>query len=163
MLKSDDEAFRLWSGALSSGVPFVAAFCEDPKLVLARVRSVLQPVFEVGRSDWPSLEKWEMLLPEFFVAACANPESEADSEAWLSWWRNLDPTQQADALDRKPWTLAGWLYWFEPHNRTWRWLGAGLNDNTLFVELASDQWPTASGALVWLLRACGATNIMIPD
>lgn len=81
-------------------------------------------------------------MPEWFVAACS-PERTAEKTSW---------------------TLADWLYWMEPDERQWFWWDAridGEGATTVLVEVP--RWPSATGALEWLLRAAGASSVKVVD
>lgn len=58
------------------------------------------------------------------------------------------------------WSLADWLHWLEPSQREWFWWDAFLQSrNTLLERVQVNGWPTPLGALEWLLRVCGATDV----
>jgi hypothetical protein len=161
-LKPSDELIRLIDGVVVGGVPVAVAEAADPELVLDRVRSVLEVVLVNSEGDWPSLSHWEVLLPEWFVLACAPEPTAEEADRWLDWWQSLPGPQRSEAAAAKPWTLSGWLYWLEPSNRTWFWSGAGFNHNVVAVELEVDSWPSAVGSLEWLLHTAGADLVQFP-
>ena len=154
-----DELMRLRNGVVVGGVPVVVAAAANPDLLLHRVRTVLEIVLVSGQGDWPSLSGWSVLLPEWFVVACAPEQPAGAADRWLSWWQSLPEPERAQVAASRPWTLSGWLYWFEQPNRAWFWSGAGFNDEVAVVELEVESWPTAVGSLEWLLRAAGADSV----
>jgi hypothetical protein len=124
--------------------------------VLARCREVMSVVLEYQTGEWPDVEAWRRLLPDWFVEACVD-ESAEETERWLAEWRSLPPDQQAAADEGKPWSLSDWLYWLEPDEREWFWWDARVDDeNCVRVEVEVAGWPTPLGALAWLLRTAGA-------
>ena len=108
---------------------------------LLKLREVLDCVERPGEA-WPSVEQWERLLPTWFVAACAMPETEGQSE------------------NTKPWSLADWLYWMEPDQSVWRWARATQHGSAVLeVVLSVEGMPVALGAFMWLARAAGAETV----
>jgi hypothetical protein len=158
LLSPESELLRLQMATVAGGAPTIAAHCEDPALVLDRVRSVLEALLDTSIA----FDSAAANLPTRFVNSCAPFESQDDSERWLAWWRSLPADEQARAADDKPWTLEGWLFWMTPQHRTWHWLGASFDDKSLYIELEVNDWPTATGSLAWLLRASGAIQVDVP-
>jgi hypothetical protein len=133
----------------------------DAVEVLERARAVLLGVLEHSGPKWPALEEWRLLLPPWFVAACAPEMSREDAEHWLAWWRALGPAEKARAESERRWTLADWLYWLVPSERQWFWWDAEVGgDGALRVTVEVSGWPTTLGALDWLLRAAGAAEVV---
>ncbi|WP_217696733.1 hypothetical protein [Micromonospora avicenniae] len=143
---------------------------EDPARVIADAREVLTRVVE-RTGDWPAFERWPQLLPTWFVERCApeprepEPSEHLDVEAWLRQWRAMTPTERA-AVSEGPWTLSGWLYYFDPteegagDDRSWWWWHAGTDSSGGgWVEVATTGWPFGSGSLSWLIEASGGTNL----
>jgi hypothetical protein len=90
---------------------------------LARMRDVLDRVESV-RTEWPALERWEELLPEWFVRACARPMSEEEAQRWMQRWRGMSEAEQSRLSEEQPWSLPDWLYWMEPTQSVWQWARA---------------------------------------
>lgn len=110
------------------------------------------------------MEEWRAILPGWFVAACGPEMSLEDAELWLVWWRALGPEGKALAETDSRWPLADWLYWVTPSERPWYWWDAEVTgDGGLRVIVEVPGWPTALGALDWLLRACGVREIVHED
>ncbi|MFD8642617.1 hypothetical protein ACFV14_20200 [Streptomyces zaomyceticus] len=137
----------------------------DPAEVIADARTVLTRVVEQA-DDWPPSERWLQLLPAWFVQRCApEPDEPLDAEEWQRQWAAMTPQQRA-AVDAGPWTLSGWLHWFDPtgegagDDRSWWWWDAGIDaSGGGWVEVATDGWPFGSGSLSWLIEACGGTDL----
>lgn len=151
-------------GEVPGGVGTVGVLARggaDGGEVLDRSRAVLLAVLERSGPEWPTVEEWRSLLPPWFVAACGPEMSREDAERWLAWWRTLGPADRARAESERRWTLADWLYWLMPSERQWFWWDAEVGrDGTLRVTVEVPGWPTALGALDWLLRAAGAAEVV---
>lgn len=143
---------------------------ELPAQVIANARAVLTCVV-AQMSDWPTDELWPRLLPAWFIQRCApeTPEPEQrepfDMEEWLRQWRAMTPEEKA-AADQGPWTLSGWLHYFDPteegmgDDRSWSWWHAGTDESGGWVQVATTGWPFGSGSLSWLLEASGGADLV---
>jgi hypothetical protein len=132
--------------------------------VIERSRSVLRGVLTMTLDELRSPSAGALRLPVWFVAGCAPERSTEDDERWLAWWRGLDPEARARASDERPWSVGDWLYWMLPEERQWYWWDARVDRDRsarVFVEVAG--WPTATGALQWLLRVAGASSVDVSD
>lgn len=139
-------------------VAFTAAVA--PQGVLDRVREVLLIVGGPSEGEWPTLNDWRALLPEWFVGRCAPESTEEEAARWLERWRRLDPSEQATIAEHKPWELGNWLYWFEPGNRHWYWIAGTVNGpHSGRVLVEATEWPFPWGSLRWLLTASGAKSV----
>ncbi len=130
--------------------------------VIEKSKDVLRAVLSMTSDEWRSPVAGTVRLPEWFVAVCAPERSPEVDEQWLVWWRGLDPEAKARAADEKQWTLADWLYWMQPDERQWFWWDAHIDGDgvaTVLVEVLG--WPSATGALEWLLRAAGASSARV--
>ncbi|MGW2937017.1 hypothetical protein ACWDA7_35400 [Streptomyces sp. NPDC001156] len=143
---------------------------EDPARVVADARAVLTTVVE-RMADWPAFGRWPELLPGWFVQRCAPEHAEPepglsfDAGAWLRKWQSMTPEQKAD-FSKGPWTLSGWLYYFDPteegmgDDRSWWWWDAGADElGNGWVEVATTGWPFGSGSLSWLIEASGGVDL----
>ncbi|WP_406642528.1 hypothetical protein [Amycolatopsis sp. WGS_07] len=151
------------SGQVAGGVGTVDVLaCEgNGTEILSRAQAVLLTILEYSEAEWPAVEEWRALLPSWFVAACGEEMRREDAERWLTWWRTLGPADKVRAESERRWTLADWLYWLNPLERQWFWWDAKAEqDGTLRVTVEVSGWPTALGALDWLLRAAGAVEIV---
>lgn len=139
-------------------------FCTpDVQATLARAKSVLAAILEAPER-WPSTEEWASRLPAWFVSACAAEQTEAEKQAWLRWWRGLDPAARAEAEKARRWSLDDWLFYLEADERQWFWWSAAANDEHRgIVKVEVLGWPTPVGALEWLLRAAGAETVRVID
>jgi hypothetical protein len=155
------EAFTPRSGVLT--VTLRASSVMPSEDVLRRSREVLREVVAASRgSEWPSLLEWNQLLPRWFVDACGPELSREEAQAWMEEWRRLTPAEKAASEERERWSLPGWLHWFAPGDdqRQWCWLsGKAIGRDRLEVVIEVPGYPTAYGALVWLLRAAGAERV----
>ena len=137
---------------------------DDPRAVIQRAKEVLACVLE--RTDsWPADEQWPELLPASFVQRCA-PEHgpEWSAEEWLVRSQSMTPEGKA-AHARQPWTLSGWLYYFDPSeggmggDRSWWWWDAGTDEpGTGWIDVATSGLPFGTGSLYWLIEACGGID-----
>lgn len=126
--------------------------------VIARAKAVLRAV--VSMSPDELRQGWGPRLPRWFTEACSPEQTEGAVEAWLSWWRDLDPEARALAASERPWTLADWTHWMHPEERQWFWWDARVGDcDSAVVSVEIPGWPPAVGALVWLLRVAGADEV----
>lgn len=157
LLLSDDSA-----GVAGRSAIELSAYSADSADLLNRCRQVLEVVLRHGEKDWPTLPGWQQELPEWFVLACGPELSEEEEDKeWLAWWKSLPPDQQNEIEDRQPWALSEWLEWLRPSERTWYWLGAELLSRTqLTIWLDTPGSPAPIGALEWLLKASGATEVV---
>jgi hypothetical protein len=149
------------------GVVSVVASCRgDADTIAQRAREVMVTVVSQPTDQWATTsdDRWQSILPDWFVAACATPQSAEDAERWLSWWRSLPADEQPRAAQQRAWTLADWLYWLHPGERQWFWWNATIVDSdTLRVTVEVLGWPAPIGALRWLLTAAGAVDVSEPD
>ena len=128
--------------------------------VVEKAKAVLRVINERSLGSWPSDADWGRLLPSWFVERCEPVKSEAESQAWLAWWRGLSDDQMADVERNQAWTLDGWLYSLTPDQRRWFWWDAvPLTEHNFVVAVEAHEWPFPSGALGWLLRASGADRV----
>ena len=133
---------------------------EDIRMILERCRSVMLTILDNSGQRWPSVERWRQILPEWFVAACAPEPSREEAERDLARWRALSPAEQRREAREEQWTLADWLFWLEPSERQWYWWDAtAKSHDALLVTVEVPGWPAPLGALEWLLRAAGASEV----
>jgi hypothetical protein len=93
-------------------------------------------VLEPSQGEWPDLDRWRSLLPDWFVALCVEDAEVRDC-----------------VVDR--WSLRAWVYWFKPDLRHWRWWSATPEGDELKVTILVLQRPYLRGALEWLLTVAG--------
>jgi hypothetical protein len=128
---------------------------------LSRLEQVLA-IVDAHRDAWPPVEKWRVLLPQWFVESCVKPMSERDAAAWLVEWRKMTNEERMHSETTRAWSLENWLYLLEPHQRSWEWgCGIAVDLHTLEVKLCVDGWPAPLGAFAWLARASGATEVTV--
>src|SRR5205085_11603936 len=123
-------------------------------------KNVLQVVLSQSPVGWPTLDEWRRLLPDWFVEKCAPEKTKDESDRWLKWWRSLPWDEQVRVNEELRWSLADWLYWFEPKQRYWYWWDARVESPDL-IRLAVEvrEWPFPWDALKWLFRASGAESV----
>ena len=141
-------------------VDVVARSLGQADLVLQRAREVMVVVDEHSSPPWPDVGEWRQLLPKWFVDACAPERSREEMDEWLAWWRTLPPDRKAQAKDQLGWTVADWLFWMQPSERQWFWWDAHVESPELLrVVVEVPAWPAPLGALEWLLRAAGVSEV----
>ena len=125
-------------------------------VVVGRVKEVLGIV--LSNATQQSLESWKKLLPKWFVLACADEITHEEAVRR----RNL-PMEERERLAAH-WTLSAWLYWFEPEQRFWEWWDVDcISEKSFTVQILVSEHPFPSGALEWLLRAAGATEVLVSE
>lgn len=147
-----------------AGTVTVTAHTSDPHGLIARCTEVMTAVLEATTQPWPSRSEWAEILPPWFVSRCARESTPEEDAAWLAWWRGLDGERRAVEARNRPWSLSDWLYWLQPDERTWYWWQAateGLRE--VRIEVAVPGWPVPLGSLGWLLAACGADHVALPE
>ena len=133
-------------------VPLFAHCNGDAKRILELVREVLAVVLK--QPYRVSVERWRQDLPPWFVQKCAAEITHEEAQR-----RKHLPVDQRAAL-AQTWSLSGWLYWFRPGERPWRWWNAEvISPDFLRVSLSVPGIPYPSGALEWLLHCSGAMAI----
>lgn len=167
-LRLQNELRRLASGPLPNEKPdglgsvtFTISCANGAKDVLTRAKIVLSRVDDAVFAGWPANGRSKPAMPDWFVSACAQPMSSEQATQWLSWWKRLPSDEQARAEREKNWSLDDWLYWMEPDNRQWFWWDAKTSQERSLIALAVevDAWPFPWGALRWLFRAAGASDV----
>lgn len=150
-------------GVLPEGlgtVRFLAKATGHAAETLERAESVLRIVVRSSLDAWPDESEWQMLLPQWFLAACAPERTAEETELWLKRWKSLSPSRQRIESAEMRWTLRNWLYWFEPSQRQWYWWDGNVEgEDTVRVAIEVDAWPFPWGAISWLLRAAGAETV----
>ena len=141
-------------------VQFVCHTKGDSDRVVEKAKAVLTLVNEHSRKAWPNNDQWRGILPEWFLAECGPELTVEQAERQVELERHLSFEQRA-ALEREArWSAADWTYWLHPDQRLWFWWDAALvTKNDFFVAIETHEWPFPSGALKWLLRACGADTV----
>jgi hypothetical protein len=160
----DDERRRLLSGPAPGESPGGAgtitfmAWAPEPTMVLNRVREALFAVMDGSADGWPDHEEWLRLLPRWLVEAAAPERSAEDVAASVAAFRSMSAEERAVA-ETQPWALSEWLYAMQPVEREWNWWTGSVGGASARVEVAVPGSPVALGALEFLLRAAGATEI----
>jgi len=129
--------------------------------VLAKAKSVLKVVDEAVLAGWPINQQLAPKLPKWFIDRCAPQKTREEADQWHTWWKGLPPDEQTRVSNETDWSLSNWLYWLEPANRQWFWCDAKVLEDYDHIALAIkvEAWPFPWGALGWLFRAAGASDV----
>jgi hypothetical protein len=146
-MTSTSEIKRLLTGANPDenpgglGVFRFEVYCDrNAEQVLQRIKEVLQIVLSQNEDAWLDEQRIINQLPAWFIDQCAQEPVEVTSD--------------------EKWSIADWLYWFEPDNRYWFWWDAEVkNQDLIHVDIEVHEFPYPYEALLWLLRASGAKSI----
>jgi hypothetical protein len=159
-----DELRRLNTGPLADEKPggaglerFLAHRAGDAAEVLARCKEVMRIVLTQDVERWPTDEEWKFLLPDWFVAACADEDTVRQK---TQRWFELSEEERAAATASDVWSVEAFVYWFLPEERQWFWWDASILDaNTveILVQVLGDPYPW--GTLWWLSIASGAIRV----
>jgi hypothetical protein len=134
-------------------VDYTAECGNEASEVNQRIKDVIKTIIETDLSFDEPIEKWEVILPEWFIKNCSPEISKDEAEKLLSTPRGYEILESM-------WTLTGFIYWFRPEMRSWYWLSSKVkNENTLLIKVLVYGYPFASGALKWLITAAGAKDI----
>jgi hypothetical protein len=141
---------------------------EPANEVLARCREVLGCVLRSRPIDWPdnrvepwpSLERWEALLPEWFVNLCAaeTPETKLDANARRIAGLPAEIRELVDQHTAPP--LGAWIARFESF-RDWLWWDASVISASEFQVryVYFDYMSHTRWDLIWLLIAAGGWRL----
>lgn len=141
-------------------VRFVGHTTGSVQSVIDRAKELLLVVNRRSEGKWPNDNEWAQILPAWFVECCERERSQEEAEQWLKWWRSLSDEEQARIEKNQAWSLSSWTHWLTPENRLWFWWdAAATSDHDFVVAVEALDWPFPSGALQWLLRACGADSV----
>jgi hypothetical protein len=121
--------------------------------VLERCKDVLKKVVGSELSYEDSNDDWSVILPQWFIEACAKEISQEEAVRLIA-----TPSGQVFLANR--WTLKGFLYFFRSDDRSWYWWDGKVKDSdTLVVQLLVYGFPFAWEALAFLLKAAGADYV----
>jgi len=160
-LDDGPEPDELPSSSESLGLVRFDVHCtHNAEEVLSKAKEVLRRVVAQRPAGWPTLEQWIELLPEWFVRECAPEETKEEAERHMRWLRTLPWDERARISEQERWSLANWLYWFEPKQRYWYWWDDVVESPRLIrIAVQVRDWPFPWDALKWLFRACGAASV----
>lgn len=134
----------------------------NAKVVMDRLRSVLQAVVEANRMGRDDPEYLRAQLPDWFVNAFASPLTDDEAAAYVARWSSLDEEAQRQLERSQPWSFLDWQHWMSSENRPWRIVEADtVDDSQIVMRLSVEGWPVPLEALEWAVRACGATRIEV--
>ena len=162
------EFARLVQGARErDGIPgigtvrFIVKCSTNAADVLATAREAMRAISGACANGWDAAAlNWEALLPEQFVKACAADMTRSEADEWLARWQKLRPQEREHEERSRAWSLANWLHWLSPNERTWLWWDAVvLDEDFIVVSVAVEEWPFPWGALSWLFRGSGALEV----
>jgi hypothetical protein len=141
-------------------VRFVVHCPRNADKVLNRAKEVLELVLSHSTDPGMTIDKWRMLLPEWFIGMCGDELTREEADKWLLWWKALSPQEQIRVEREQAWSLSDWLYWFKPEQREWHWWDATIeNANTIRLAVIVEEWPFPWDALRWLFTASGASSL----
>jgi hypothetical protein len=114
-------------------------------------------------SLWPSLERWEEVLPEWFVNLCAAETTATKIKAYADRIAGLPP-EIRDIVDQHTAPpLSKWLEGFES-DRSWLWWDASIISACEFqVRYIVFDYLHTKRDLSWLLVASGAWRLEYDD
>lgn len=128
--------------------------------VLSRVKNILLCVLQNSIGDWPELNQWKNVLPDWFLKGFSNEMTDEEARVWLEKWRPMSPEEQARAEKEKGWSFSNWIGWFNPNERYWYWWDASVNNaSTIDLTVLSKDIPSPHGSLMWLFVVCGANSL----
>ena len=140
-MNTSDELRHLLKGvepgekAKGLGIALFKVNCPgDANNVLKRCQEVLEIVLRQDNKNWPSDDKWQILLPEWFVARCAPERTLEEEEQLLELWQKLSPEEQRIASSEEQWAISEWIYWFQPEERQWFWWDAFAESDNVFTS-----------------------------
>lgn len=184
----EDELRRLREGPTPGAQPngtfldrILAHGPGNADIILNHCREILDAILAHATDPDLSIAEWRKILPTWFVDQCQEeprgerPQTMRD-QAWQIFERQRSIKSalayirehrqefaelKAEELAHRddPWTLSAWIFWFAPQERWWWWWDAAIPDsNTLIVTVEASDYQYPAGALLWLLRAAGATS-----
>lgn len=166
------ERKRLSCAPLSSDKPtgigtvrFVVSCDSNAEFILSLAKEILLKIDQYYESDWPSLTTWKKILPKYFVDNCEPEVSKEELDKRIAYRNSLPLEKQHELLSDEKWSLDNWLYWLKLKNRTWFWWDATLlekpiRDTHFIVAVVVLEWPFPWGALKWLFKGCGASDVV---
>ena len=110
--------------------------------VLERVREVLRIVLPREAGPAPGVDEWKEALPGWFLSACVD-----------------DRELKSCVIDK--WSVRAWVHWFRPETRAWSWWDARAGADTLRIRVQVSRRPYLRGALDWLIRVAGASDLAV--
>ena len=147
-----------------AGTVTLTARTSDPHELIARCIEVMTALLEETTQPWPSPDTWAQVLPSWFVNRCAPENTPEEHSAWHARWRGLNQDRRMIEARTRPWSLSDWLHWLEPDERTWYWWHAATDGaREARIEVTVPGWPAPLGSLEWLLKACGAEYVELPE
>ncbi|WP_413507356.1 hypothetical protein [Serratia proteamaculans] len=156
--------------ATGIGIARFIVSCEsDASLVLELAKETLLIVNEHSTNEWPSIDSWKKILPSQFLNNFLPELTEAEKIEMKREWNQLPYNEKVkNAAQEEKWTLSSWLSWLEPKEREWFWWNAvlfdePLNDSHFIIEVTTLDSYFMSGALKWLFKACGASDVVSED
>ena len=113
---------------------------------------------------WPTDESLSAQLPRWFVDACATERGAAEEQRRLTAWRRMSHEEKAANARFVRWTVQEWLHWMCPEECPWTSPRVAADGrDRVRVTLEVDGWPSAHGAVDWMLRAAGADDVHSED
>lgn len=128
--------------------------------VLSLARRTLSTSLQLTKDCVFEESVWISKLPKEFVSNCADRHSQEEIESDLS----LPVDLRAEKQHWERWSVYMFMNSFRPdlEAKQWRWWNAEkVDENTIRVDVVSDDWPFPSEALRWLFRGSGASDVEI--
>lgn len=147
------------------GANFLIRCAGNATEVLELSKKVLLIVNEqYSAKEWPSDEKWRLLIPENFLKNFSREKIKKTKKGWFNFFYKIAPKKFQD----NKWTFENWIFLMEPMDRSWFWWGATVidkeeGDNYLFFTTRVLDDPFLSGTLKWLFLGAGAVEVLDED
>jgi hypothetical protein len=128
----------------------VQATSNAPDLLVSRVQTVcttMEQGISAGKSP-SDVAHWESVLPRWFLAAHAEPNTRIRPDASLEEKRQYSRSA--------PWTLPGWLGWWSAELKNWTLTAAEVDGTaSASFELLVEDINGPIGSFEWLVRSAG--------
>ncbi len=136
-------------------VEFTAQFIDSCGQAKNRISALLE-IVSSQTTAWPEIAVWQQLLPPWFVDSCGPILTLEEMTARINARRAMPAAKQQEAAANQQFSIAGWLYWLEPENRTWTVEAIDcIGEHELRITISIDGLPTALEAFYWMIKAAG--------
>lgn len=136
-------------------VEFTAQFIDSCSQAKNRVAGLLE-IISSQTAVWPEIGVWQQLLPPWFLDSCGPILTLEEMTARINARRAMSAAKQQEDAANPQWSIATWLYWLEPENRTWTVESMNcINEHELRITICIDGFPTALEAFYFMIKAAG--------